>query len=383
MIRIKSDRIILKDRIFDGFIYLDNEIITEISKNAVSCEKEFDFTGKYVSAGFIDIHTHGGAGFAFADSSLSHVVSGCNFHLTHGTTTIVPTISASPFDQMEKSLDNVKNAMESGECIPHVLGAHLEGPYLSKEQCGAQCPSFITPPIKEQYEDLVKRYKSSICRWTYAPENDPNGDFCRFLTQNGIIASAGHTNARLPHMEKAIDCGCRLVTHLYSCTSSVTREMGFRHLGVIEATYLKDELFAEIIADSKHLPPELIKLIVKIKGFSKVIAVTDSLEVAGSGITRGRMCGTDFIVEDGVAKLPDRSAFAGSIATADVLLRTLVFDCGFDIVNAVSMLTLNPATLFGLDSGEIARGKQADLVVFDDDVSVSHVFVSGSLVYSA
>lgn len=162
--------------------------------------------------------------------------------------------------------------------------------------------------------------------------------------------------------------------------STVTRDHGFRSLGVIESAYLRDELYVEIIADGKHLPAELIRMIVKIKGTDKVALVTDSLAVAGSGITAGTMCGTDFIVEDGVAKLPDRSAFAGSIATADLLVRTLAKDCGFGFPESVKMLTAVPAGMLQLNSGEIKAGKDADLIVFDEDVKVSDVFVSGNKV---
>ena len=175
----------------------------------------------------------------------------------------------------------------------------------------------------------------------------------------------------------AIENGCNLITHLYSCTSTVTREGGFRHLGVIESAFLCDALNVELIADGKHLPPALIQMILKIKGTDKVILTTDSLSVAGSGVTEGVLAATPFIIEDGVAKLPDRTAFAGSIATADTLVRTLTQSCGISLCESVKMLTKNPARLLGLNKGEIAVGKDADLIAFDEDVNVSAVFVMG------
>lgn len=134
---------------------------------------------------------------------------------------------------------------------------------------------------------MVEDYGKYIARWTYAPENDKNGEFCKYLTTNGIIASAGHTDATYEDMKVAINNGCNLITHLYSCTSTVTRDHGFRNLGVIETAFLRDELFVEIIADGKHLPPDLIKMIVKIKGIDKVALITDSLEIAGTDIKEG------------------------------------------------------------------------------------------------
>ena len=377
MIRIKSDKIIVKDKLFNGYLYIENGKITEISDSKKSADEIYDFTGKYVSAGFIDIHTHGAGGYAFMNSTVDDVVNGCNYHLAHGTTSIVPTISAGAFETMKNAVINISEARKSAELKCNILGAHLEGPYLSAKQCGAQCPVFITPPKKEDYESLIAEYGDDICRWTNAPENDADGEFCKYLTDHGIIASAGHTDAKYCDMETAINNGCNLITHLYSCTSTVTRDHGFRSLGVIESAFLCDELFVEIIADGKHLPPELIKMIIKIKGTDKVALITDSLEIAGTDITEGVMSGTEFIVEDGVCKLKDRSAFAGSVATSDMLVRTLVFGCGFDIPTAVKMLTETPARILRVNKGLLAVGKDADITVFDDDMTVTDVFVGG------
>ncbi len=379
MIKIKSDKIILGEKLFDGTVYVTNGKIVEISQEDKPAEITYDFTGKYVGAGFIDMHTHGAGGHAFMNSEVDDVVEGCNFHLAHGTTSIVPTISAGEFQTMKNAVVNIHKA--KGKSRANVLGAHLEGPYLSAKQCGAQCPAFITPPNQEDYQSLIEEYGQSICRWTYAPEQDKDGEFCRYLTAHNVIASAGHTDATYADMQTAIESGCSLITHLYSCTSTVTRDHGFRSLGVIESAYLRDELCVEIIADGKHLPPDLIKMIVKIKGVDKVALVTDSLEIAGTDVTEGVMSGTEFIVEDGVCKLKDRSAFAGSVATADCLVKTLVKECGYSVPTAVKMLTETPAKILKIDGqkGSLAVGKDADIIVFDEDINVLNVFVNGKL----
>ena len=375
MIKIKSDKIIIGESLFDGYVYALNGKIVEISKEDKPCEKSYDYTGKYVSAGFIDIHTHGAGGYAFMNSTVEDVIAGCDYHLAHGTTSIVPTISAGEFATMRQAVINIHKA--KGKTKGNILGAHLEGPYLSPKQAGAQCPVFITPPKKEDYESLIEEYGESITRWTYAPENDTNGEFCKYLTEHNIIASAGHTDAKYSDMDIAINNGCELITHLYSCTSTVTRDHGFRSLGVIESAYLRDELYVEIIADGKHLPPNLIKMIIKIKGTDKVALITDSLEIAGTDIKEGVMSGTEFIVEDGVCKLRDRSAFAGSVATADCLIRTLVNECGYTIPTAVKMLTEVPAGILNIRKGKLVADYDADIIVFDEDISVSSIFVNG------
>ncbi|MBQ3220986.1 MAG: N-acetylglucosamine-6-phosphate deacetylase [Clostridia bacterium] len=378
LMRIKSDKIIVGETLFDGYVYAMNGKILEISTQDKPADICYDCTGRYVSAGFIDMHTHGAGGYAFMNSSVEDVIKGCDYHLAHGTTSIVPTISAGEFETMKQAVVNIHKA--KGKTKGNILGTHLEGPYLSPKQAGAQCPAFITAPKKEDYESLIKEYGESITRWTYAPENDENGEFCKYLTARNIVASAGHTDAKYQDMAVAIENGCNLITHLYSCTSTVTRDHGFRSLGVIESAYLRDELYVEIIADGKHLPPDLIKMIIKIKGTNKVALITDSLEIAGTDIQEGVMSGTEFIVEDGVCKLKDRSAFAGSVATADCLIRTLVNDCGFSIPTAVKMLTKVPAKILGLNKGEISIGKDSDIIVFNEKICVERVFI-GERVY--
>ncbi len=380
MIGIKSDKILVFDGLFDGYLYVEDGKIAELSKEEKPCAESYDFTGQYVSPGFIDMHTHGAGGHAFMNSTPEDVIAGCQYHLAHGTTCILPTISAGAFPVMEQAVIHIQRAMESGKA-PTVLGAHLEGPYLSKAQCGAQNTAFITPPVEEDYKRLLDEHGCAVKRWTYAPENDEKGVFCKYITSHGVIASAGHTDAVYADMQTALANGCNLITHLYSCTSTITRDHGFRRLGVLETAYLEDDIYVEIIADGKHLPPELLRLILKNKDNDKIALITDSLEIAGTDIKEGVMSGTEFVVEDGVCKLKDRSAFAGSVATADVLIRTMVQQAGCSVPAAVKMLTKVPAEILKVNKGELAVGKDADIVVFDENIAVQGVFLAGKKVH--
>ena len=374
--RIKSDRILGENGLLSGYVYMDGTAITQVSAQELPFDQEVDLTGYYISPGFIDMHTHGGAGHDFIDGE-DAVVQGCNFHLTHGTTTILPTISAAAFPRMCHAVDGIAKAMKNPELKSNVVGAHLEGPYLSKIQCGGQNTAFITPPQKEDYVPLVQAYGHAIARWTYAPENDEGGKFCRFLMENGIVPSAGHTNAIYEDMLQAMDNGCKLITHLYSCTSTITRKQGFRQLGVLETAMLHDDMYAEIIADGRHLPPELIRLIIKIKGIDRIALITDSLSVAGTEAKSGCAIGYSYIIEDGVCKLADRSAFAGSIATADMLVRILIQEAGVSLSDAVHMITAVPAEIMHLNKGVLAPGKDADIVAFDENINIKTAFVMG------
>ena len=380
MIGIKCDRIVLEDRLFDGYVYVEGQQISAVTDAALPCEKLYDFTGKILAPGFVDLHTHGAGGYSFSGSSPEAVLAACHTHLSHGTTTLLPTVSTAAIGDMEKSLSNIADARKSSKRKCRIPGAHMEGPYLSVKQCGAQNSENITAPIKKDYVNLVEKYPHEIRRWTYAPERDPDGEFCAFLVENGILPSVGHSDATYEELQPAVDNGCRLVTHLYSATSTVTRQLGYRHLGVIETAYLRDDMQVEIIADGHHLPPELIRLIVKIKGVERVAAVTDSLYPAGTDIKEGITDGVAFIVENGVCRLPDRSVFAGSIATADRLLQVLHWDCGFSLPDAVKMLTAVPARIIGLEAGAIKAGLLADLVILDESLTACHVFVGGEKV---
>ena len=383
---IQCNAIVLPEKTVSGYVCAENGTITSVT--ATPPEKRegdtfYDYSSRILTAGLIEPHAHGGAGHPFL-GSVEDVIKACNYHFTRGVTAIMPTISAAPFPVMRKAIEAVWQAKNSGECLGEILGAHMEGPYLSEKQSGAQNTDFLSDPVPQDYEALLRDLPHAVARWTYAPERDKNGEFCRFLADCGVTATAGHSDAVYEDMLRAERAGCKAVTHLYSCTSTVTRKGGFRDLGVIESAFLSDDLFAEIIADGKHLPPNLIKMILKIKGKSRVLAVTDCLAIAGTNVKEGEMSGIPFLVEDGVCKLKDRSAFAGSVATAPDLLRVLTGRCDLSVEDAVYLLTVSPAELFRLKTkGRIAVGFDADFAVFDQTFEPVAVFYGGERKYTA
>ena len=176
----------------------------------------------------------------------------------------------------------------------------------------------------------------------------------------------------------AIDKGLKNVTHLYSCTSTITRDKGFRRLGIIETAYLYDDFLVELITDGKHIPPNLIKLVFKQKGADKIMLITDSLFATGSGVKEGVSGGINFIIEDGVAKLTDRSAFAGSVSTMDVLIKRCV-EAGVPVEQAVLSATKTPADSLGVKKGRIEVGFDADFVIFDKEINVKKVISKGKI----
>ena len=165
---LKSNLIVLPDGIFDGYVIIEDGKIADITATAPDCEVS-DLSDNYIMAGFIDIHTHGGGGFSFTESSTEEIVDGCVFHMTHGTTTIVPTVTTGAFPIMREAVKNIQIAKQNPLAF-NLLGAHMEGPYLSPAQCGAQAPDHITEPKPEEYVSLVEETGATIVRWTYAPE---------------------------------------------------------------------------------------------------------------------------------------------------------------------------------------------------------------------
>ena len=384
---IKNGKVILPDKVLnDACVVLEEGKIigigAELPENA---DKIIDAEGSYVSPGFIDMHTHGGDGYLFIDGTEEAIRGACSLHLKHGTTSIVPTISTCPHEELFelfKVYRGVKAAMNG----PEMLGIHLEGPYFAPSQCGAQNTSFMKTPKPEDYMPVLDAGGKDIIRMSVAPELDGGMELGDELARRGILASIGHSDANYDEVKEAIGHGYTHVTHLYSGMSMLHRVNAYRVLGIVESAYLFDELTVEIIADGKHLPPELLRLILKNKAHESISLVTDSIRPAGLPDGTVSFSGTaanprTVYVENGVAMMPDRQAFAGSVCTSDRCIRTMHEQAGLSICEAVCMMTCNPAKVLKVDDckGSIAVGKDADICIFDENVNVSKVFVGGRL----
>ena len=387
---IFNGRIITPYRMINnGSILVEDGKIADISEGRLPVSEctTIDAKGLYVSPGFIDIHTHGGGGFDFMDGTVEAYLGAAIEHAKHGTTALVPTTVTSTKESLKETFEIYKKAKASKYKGASLLGLHLEGPYFSMEQRGAQDPRYIKNPEREEYEEILS-WSDDIIRWSAAPELDGAMEFGRFLKEKNILPSIGHSNAIYEEVIEAFENGYTHITHLYSGMSGVRRINAYRYAGVIESAFLIDEMTVEIIADGAHLPSSLLKLIYKIKGPDKIALVTDSMRAAGmpegESILGGIRDGQKVIVEDGVAKLPDRTAFAGSVATADRLVRTMINIAEVPLIDAVRMMTTTPAKIMKIDDrkGSIVVGKDADLVIFDEDINIQTTMVEGEVVYS-
>jgi len=382
---IYNGKLILKDRISEqGFIEITDGIITQVSltnpiKTFLSdADSIIDAQKMYISPGFIDIHTHGGGGYEFGEKDEDSFIVPCKIHALHGTTSLYPTISSSTFDIMEKAVVLYKKAIRTNYAGASMRGLHFEGPYFSAAQKGAQQEKHLRVPNTSEYMKILDM-TDDIKRWSSACELEGMQQFALELRKKGILAAVGHSDATYEQVENAHKWGFSLITHLYSCCSSIKRDKGYRILGVVEAAYLIDDMDVEIICDGHHLPDGLIQMVYKFKGPDKTAIITDCLAYAGINAPNGTLLREDIMVEDGVAKLTDRSAFGGSIATFDMLIRTSL-KAGLPLLDIIKMSRMTLARIMGIEkqTGSLETGKEADVIIFDQNINMHAVFVKGS-----
>ncbi|HMJ69014.1 MAG TPA: N-acetylglucosamine-6-phosphate deacetylase [Cyclobacteriaceae bacterium] len=390
-LKIYNGKVITPQGILDRGTLLINrdKIDTVIAGDSNSTAAvEIDAKGNYISPGFIDIHVHGGGGHDFMDNTPEAFYGIANMHARHGTTAMCPTTLTSEVADLHQTLqvyDEVSVTKYAGACF---IGMHIEGPYLSMNQRGAQDPRYIRDFDEKEYKSVVAKSRS-IRRWSAAPERPGSSSFAKHMVANNILPAIAHSDANYEDVIQSIADGYTHVTHFYSCMSGVTRRNAMRFAGIIESTYLLDELTTEIIVDGVHLPPPLLKLIYKVKGSGKVALITDAMRAAGMGpgesILGSKKNGLHVIVEDGVAKLPDRSSFAGSVATTDMLVRNMITLAGVSLPEAVKMMAHTPAMIMNVADrkGTLEKGKDADVVIFDDNIDIRTTVVGGEIVYKA
>ena len=379
-------KIILPDRIVEcGAVRTDEEKIADIYEEKYekrADDEVVDVGGLYLSPGFIDVHVHGGDGGYFMSGEAEQIDKTCKMHLRHGTTSMTPSISAAPTEVIIKSLSGI-NEYEKRESVrPDFLGLHLEGPYLNPNACGAMPAGYIREPDRDEYMDLLNRFPN-IKRWALAPELPGSVEMVKELTKRGVLTAVGHSDAFFDDVMAVRSEGTNSITHFYSLTSTVRRKNAYRYAGTLEAGYLYDDIFVEVIADGCHLPKPLLQLIYKVKGEDRIMLITDGISASGVDENDGKQyysqMGKPIVVEDGVAKVPSRECFAGSIATTDRLIRTMVNIAEVPLHSAVKMASLTPAAYLGVADrkGSVEVGKDADLLIFDEGVNVKSVYVRG------
>ncbi|PST82681.1 N-acetylglucosamine-6-phosphate deacetylase [Pedobacter yulinensis] len=362
--------------------------IEEVTTSNVSVPGalKIDAKGKFIAPGFIDMHVHGGGGHDFMDNTVDAFLAISREHAKYGTTAMMPTTLSCEKQDLLETIETYEKASPLNQEGAQFVGLHIEGPYFAMNQKGAQDPKYIRNPDPDEYHEILSSTKV-IKRWSAAPELPGALQFADALKEKNILAAIAHTDAIYEDVVKAYDAGFRHATHFYSCMSGVSRRNAYRYAGVVESAYLIDGMSVEIIADGVHLPTPLLKLVYKIKGAAHTALITDAMRAAGMGegksILGSLQRGMEVVVEDGVAKLPDRSAFAGSVATTDQLVRKMIELAEVSLPDAVKMITETPAQILGLGhlKGSLTKGRDADIVIFDNHIRIDTTIVNGKVVY--
>ena len=348
--------------------------VSNIDLHVVGAEI-IDVNGGYIVPGGIDMHTHGGGGRDFIEGCEDAFRKAVNAHLKHGTTSIYPTLSSSTIPTIEAAC-NVCEKLMAEENSP-VLGLHIEGSYINPKEAGAQNPVLIKAPVIYEYETLLSKYKC-IKRWDEAPELPGSVRFIKTCNIHGVLTALTCTRATYKDVVEAHKAGMLHAAHFYNAMPVVYKEHEFKVPGTVESVYAMQDMTVEVIADGLHVPPVMLKVLHKIKGVERTALITDSLAYAAS---EGDVSAEPrVIMEDGVCKLADRSALAGSIATMDTLIRTCIQKANIPMEDTFRMASETPAKIMGVfdRKGSIEEGKDADIIVFDKDINLTYVMQMGN-----
>lgn len=379
---IKGGTVVFEDEIKSTTIVINGAVIenADYRGKIPSDAMIIDASDKIVAPGIVEIHSHGGGGFDFMDGTFEAFDTIAKTHISHGVTSMLPTTVATSFDEMKKVFDLYREISKNTDIF---LGLHLEGPYISMEMKGAQNPEYIRCPSNYEIDELMDCAGDIIKKCTAAPEIEGMEYMARRMREKGIILSVGHSYGTFSDVERAREFGFSHITHLYSNTPSVRKINQRVNAGILEAAYYFDDIFIELIGDGRHVPKDVLKLALKIKGAERINITSDSMRAAGTDVSESYLGAirpeNRVIIEDGVAKLPDRSFYAGSIATGNTMLKWLVNDCNVSLSDAFSMLSLTPATVINEQSriGSIENGKDADIIILSERLDVEKVYLKG------
>ena len=362
-----------------GSVIVEDGKIAEVSNNnfAIEGAEIIDAKGCDIVPGGIEMHVHGGGGRDFMEGEEEAFRVAVDAHMQYGTTSIFPTLSSSTVPMIEKACETCTKLM--AEPNSPILGLHLEGPYFNPKQAGAQIPEWIKAPVKEEYEYLLEKWPC-LKRWDEAPELEGSHEFIKCCCKHGVLPSIGHTRAKYEEVAAANELGMTHATHFYNAMPVVYKNREFKETGTVESIFALENMTVEMIADGIHVPPVMLRMIYQIKGVERTALITDALACTAS--KDDTAFDPRVVLEDGVCKLADRSALAGSIATVDRLVRTCVQQAGIPMEDACRMISETPAKIMGVydRKGSLEKGKDADIIFFDKDQELTFVMQMGRIV---
>ena len=380
---LKNAKIVLKDRVIEGDILTADGIIRDIidrkspvKAETLEVENSIDLDGKYVVPGFIDVHIHGSNGADAMDGTAEALKTISSYIATKGTTKFLATTLTSSKEELINVLKIAADLQNKELDGATIFGVHMEGPYFDIEYKGAQNEKYMKPATEKEIKDYLDVKPGLVKMMSLSPHTEQSIETVKFLRENGVIVSVGHSAAKFNDVMKAVDAGLSHSTH----TFNGMRGINHREPGVAGAVLISDKINAEVIFDKVHIHPEIVRLMIKAKGTDKVVCITDAM--AATGLPNGdyKLGELDVYVKDGEARLKSNDSLAGSVLTLDKAFRHII-ELGYPIYEAVKLTSTNAAVEFGLNAGAIEVGKEADFTILDDSYNVDMTIVNGNIKY--
>ncbi|MCC5032765.1 N-acetylglucosamine-6-phosphate deacetylase [Streptomyces sp. WAC 00631] len=333
-----------------------------------------DLTGYWIVPGFVDMHVHGGGGSSFSAGTAEEALAVAATHRRHGTTTMAASTVTDRLDDLARQAAVLSELVEQGE----LAGIHFEGPFIAPCRRGAHDPGLLRDPEPGDVKRLIDAARGTARMMTLAPELPGGLDSVRLLADLGVIAAVGHTDAGYEATAEAVDAGATVATHLFNAMPGLHH----RNPGPVAALLEDERVTVELINDGVHLHPAVVGLAFSRAGAGRVAFITDAMAAAGKGDGRYPLGGLEVEVRDGVARLVEGGAIAGSTLTLDTAFRRAVTLGGLPVGHVVRALSENPARLLGVANrvGSLEAGKDADLVILDAEFAVAGVMRRGEWV---
>ena len=371
---ILNGKVILKDQVIDANVFVSGSKITEISKRQPEDETVIDAKGRYVSPGFIDVHSHGRGGSDTMYPTFDDINTITTASIKTGVTSILPTTMTMSVEDTYAAIKNVAENIDKVDGSK-ILGVHMEGPFFNKKYKGAQPEEFMIEPTVENYHALTGEYDWAVKKLSLAPEREGCIPLIEYLVKEGVTVSIGHTDATYDQAVAGINAGATSGTHTYNAMTPLTH----RNPGVVGAIMSHDQVYAELILDGIHVSFPAAKVLLKAKGLDKVMLITDSIEASGLPVGQYKLGNQPVYVKDNAARLKD-GTLAGSILALNDAVKNAYKNLDLTIYEAVNLASYNPAKNLNLiDLGEIAVNKTADIIMFDDDIRVDFAMVDGKI----
>lgn len=379
---IINGKVLVEKKLADTDILIEDGIIKTIEKIKPEVLTEdykiIDAQGKTVVPGFIDIHTHGANNIDVNHASVEDLLRLSDFNASKGVTSYLPTLLTDEHQTMCHIVETISKAKKEQTSGSKILGVHMEGPFLNTKYKGAMPEYLIQQSSIENLKEYEKASDNNIKYMTVSVENEGVEELIEYATSKGIVISLGHTGGDYNSCMRCIVAGANSATHLFNAMQPI-----HQHEPSIIGAALESDIYTELICDGFHLHPGIVRLAIKTKGMNRIIGVTDSIMAAGLKDGRYKLGVNDVVVKDGDASLVSDGTRAGSTLTMDKAINNIMKFTGKPIEECVKLISKNPATLLGIDDkkGEIAVGKDADIVILDAGYQIDTTIVEGRVMY--